>query len=99
MLRYPHFQNLYGLTDADLLEYSQFLQSVADIVALDPRYRAPFLRDSNDADVLQAAERGEADVLCTHDGDFFDSAVLAYCATRGIEVCTGSALLSRLARS
>lgn len=42
VLRYPHFQGLYGLTDADLLEYTQLLQSVADIVILDPRYRAPF---------------------------------------------------------
>jgi hypothetical protein len=48
---------------------------------------------------LQTAERGEADILCTQDGDFFDSAVLAYCATRGIEVCTESALLARLVGS
>jgi putative PIN family toxin of toxin-antitoxin system len=96
VLRYPHFQDLYGLTDVDLLEYTQLLQSVADIVILDPRYRAPFLRDPNDADVLQTAERGEADLLCTHDGDFYDPAVLSYCATRGIEVCTESTLLERL---
>jgi hypothetical protein len=35
---------------------------VADIVILEPQYRAPFLRDPNDADVLQTAERGEADI-------------------------------------
>ena len=96
VLRYPHFQDLYGLTDADLLPYAQWLQSVADIVILDPRYRAPFLRDPNDADVLQTAEHGEADVLCTHDSDFYDPAVVSYCATRGIEVCTETALLERL---
>jgi putative PIN family toxin of toxin-antitoxin system len=88
VLRYPHFQNLYGLTDADLLEYAQFLQNVSDIVVLDPHYRAPFMRDPNDTDVLQTAERGEADILCTHDGDFYDEAVSSFCATRGIEVCT-----------
>ncbi len=71
-------------------------QSVADIVILDPRYRAPFLRDPNDADVLQTVERGEADILCTHDSDFYDPTVLSYCATRGIEVCTESAPLDRL---
>jgi len=97
VLRYPDFQNLYGLTEADLLEYAQFLQSVSDVVILDPQHRAPFLRDPNDADVLQTAERGEADVLCTHDQDFYeDAAVLSFCATRGIEVCTEKALMARL---
>lgn len=99
VLRYPRFQSLYGLTDVDLLEYAQFLQKVADIVILDPQYRAPFLRDANDVDVLQTAERGEADVLCTHDGDFYDDAVLSFCATRGIEVCTEDTLLARLPQS
>jgi putative PIN family toxin of toxin-antitoxin system len=97
VLRYPHFQNLYGLSEADLLEYAQFLQEVSDIVILDPQYRAPFMRDPNDTDVLQTAECGEADILCTHDGDFYDEAVLSFCATRGIEVCTEKTLVVRLA--
>ena len=99
VLRYPHFQNLYGLTEADLLEYAQFLQSVADLVILDPRYRAPFLRDANDVDVLQTAERGEADILCTYDKDFYDDAVFSFCKSRGIDVCKEAALLARLVRS
>jgi hypothetical protein len=44
VLRYPRFQDLYGLTDADLFDYQQFLQDAADIVILDPRYRVPLLR-------------------------------------------------------
>jgi putative PIN family toxin of toxin-antitoxin system len=100
VLRYPSFQGLYGLTEADLLDYVQFLQSVSDIVILDPHYRGPFLRDPNDTDVLQTAERGEADILCTHDKDFYeDAAVLSFCATRGIEVCTEKTLLAKLAGS
>ena len=99
VLRYPEFQNLYGLTDGDLLEYAQFLQSVSDIVILDSYYRSPFLRDPNDTDVLQTAERGEADVLCTHDKDFYeDAAVLVFCAIRGIELCTERTLMTRLKR-
>jgi predicted nucleic acid-binding protein len=47
VLRYPHFQELYGLTDADLLEYVQFLQDASDIVILDAQYRAPFMSDPN----------------------------------------------------
>lgn len=98
VLRYPVFQDLYGLTDTDLLEYVQFLQSVSDLVILDPHHRAPFLRDPNDVDVLQTAERGEADILCTHDRDFYeDAAVLSLCTTRGIEVCTEKVLMARLA--
>lgn len=96
VLRYPHFQNLYGLSDSDLLDYAQFLQTVADIVILDPQYRAPFLRDPNDTDVLQTAERGEADILCTNDGDFFDEAVLSFCAARGIAVCTEKTLIEKI---
>jgi putative PIN family toxin of toxin-antitoxin system len=100
VLRYPEFQDFYGLTESDLLEYTQFLQSVSDVVILDPQYRAPFLRDPNDADVVQTAERGEADILCTHDKDFYeDAAVLSFCATRGIEVCTEKTLIAKLAGS
>jgi putative PIN family toxin of toxin-antitoxin system len=99
VLRYPHFQNLYGLADADLLEYAQFLQTVSDLVILDAQYHAPFLRDPNDADVFQTAERREADILCTNDHDFFDPAVLSFCATRGIEVCTEGELMRRLTGS
>jgi putative PIN family toxin of toxin-antitoxin system len=95
VLRYPRFQALYGLTESDLLDYTQFLQSVSHAVILDPQYRAP-LRDSNDLIVLQTAERGEADILCTHDGDFYDPTILSYCAARGIEVCDEMTLLLRL---
>jgi putative PIN family toxin of toxin-antitoxin system len=95
VLRYPRFRTLYGLTDADLLSYTQFLQSIAHLVVLDPQYRAP-LRDPNDLMVLQTAELGEADILCTDDGDFYDPTILSYCAARGIEVCDELTLLQRL---
>ncbi len=96
VLRYPRFQDLYGLTEADLLDYTQFLQSVSHVVILDPQYRAP-MRDPNDLFVLQTAERGEADILCTQDGDFYDPTTLSYCTARGIEVCDELTLLLRLA--
>ena len=97
VLRYPHFQDLYGLTEAELLEYAQYLQTVADIVILDARYGAPVLRDPGDMHVLQTAERGGADILCTSDGDFCnDEAVISYCLSRGIEICSEASLLARL---
>ena len=100
VLRYPHFRNLYGLTEADLLEYAQYLQSIADLVILDPQYLVPVLRDPTDMHVLQTAERGEADVLCTSDGDFCnDERVISYRLSRGIEICSEASLLSRLVRT
>jgi len=96
VLRYPDCQRLYGLSESDLLEYSQLLQSVSDLVILDPRYRAP-LRDPGDLVVLQTADRGMADALCTSDGDFRDPAVVAFCLARGIEICDEISLLTRLA--
>jgi hypothetical protein len=80
-----------------LVEYTQFLQSISTLVTLDSRYRAP-VRDSA-ASVLQTAEVGEADILCTSDEDFFDSTALAYCLSRGIEVCTEASLVVKLGGS
>ena len=88
---------MYGLTDADLLDYTQFLQSISHLVTLDPQYRAP-LRDPSDLIVLQTAERDEADILCTDDGAFYDPIILSYCAARGIEVCNEQTLLESLIR-
>ena len=95
VLRDPRFRSLYRLSESDLLEYSQFLQSVSDLVILDPRHGAP-LRDPNDLGVLQTADKGEAEVLCTSDGDFYDPAVVAFCASRGIAVCDEISLLVQL---
>jgi putative PIN family toxin of toxin-antitoxin system len=95
VLRYPRFQEMFGLTDADLLEYVQFLQSIAVLVPLELRYNAP-LRDPQDLMVMQTAERGEADILCTQDDDFHTQTMATYCAARGIEVCDESALIERL---
>ena len=62
---------------------------------LDPNYHAP-LRDPTDLVVMQTAERGDADILCTHDSDFYEREILSYCAARGIEVCGEAALIERL---
>jgi putative PIN family toxin of toxin-antitoxin system len=95
VLRYSKFQTLYGLTESDLLEYTQFLQDVADMVILDSRYLAP-LRDASDIAILQTADRGGADILCTSDRDFYDSNVISFCGAKGIGVCDEVSLLARL---
>ncbi len=95
VLRDPKLRSKYGLTDTELLVYAQVLQSAADLVILDVRYAAP-LRDPADWAVLQTADRGEADVLCTYDAGFYDTAVLLFCSERGIDVCDELSLVSRL---
>lgn len=95
VLRYPRLQKRFGLTDEELYDYGQFLRETSELVLLSQPYVAP-LRDPDDLHVLQTAERGLADVLCTSDKDFYDPTVLAYCASRGIEVCSEELLLARL---
>ena len=96
VLRYPRLQKRFALTDEELYDYAQFLRQVSQTVILSQPYHAP-LRDADDLDVLQTAERGADDVLCTNDKDFHDDpAVLGYCAARGIEVCNENDLLMRL---
>ena len=96
VLRYPRLQKRFALTDEELYDYAQFLRQVSQTVILSQPYHAP-LRDADDLHVLQTAEHGAADVLCTNDKDFHDDpAVLGYCAARGIEVCYENDLLTRL---
>jgi putative PIN family toxin of toxin-antitoxin system len=95
VLRYPRLQKRFAMTDEELYDYAQFLRQVSQTVILSQPYHAP-LRDPNDLDILQTAERGVADVLCTNDKDFHDSTMLGYCAARGIEVCDEDTLLARL---
>ena len=45
VLRYPEMRELYGLTEAQLLEYTLLLQVTADLVTLDPLFTAQILRD------------------------------------------------------
>jgi putative PIN family toxin of toxin-antitoxin system len=95
VLRYPRLQKRFALSDEELYDYSQFLRQVSQTVILSQPFLAP-LRDPDDLHVLETAERGAAEVLCTNDADFHDPAMLAYCAARGIEVCNENTLLARL---
>ena len=95
VLRYPRLQKLYALTEDELYDYAQFLQRVCQTVVLDHPYHAP-VRDPNDLDVMQTAERGDADILGSNDGDFHETGIRAYCGARGIEVCDDKSLLARL---
>jgi putative PIN family toxin of toxin-antitoxin system len=95
VLRYPRFQNIYGLSEQALFDYKQYLETVGECVGLDIPYSAP-LRDPSDLMVLQTADVGRADLLVTADPDFYDAAVLRYCEARHIDVCDERMALARL---
>jgi len=95
VLRYPRLQERFALTDKELYDYAQFLRQVSETVILTQPFLAP-LRDPGDLHVLQTAERGGVDVLCTNDGDFHEPGLVQYCAARGIAVCNENTLLARL---
>jgi predicted nuclease of predicted toxin-antitoxin system len=71
---------------------------VAEIVVIGHPYNAP-LRDANDLDVMQTAERGEADLICSNDRDFHEAGIIAYCAARGVGVRDENSLLTWLTGS
>ncbi len=95
VLRYPRLQKLYALTEEQLYDYTRFLQDVSETVIIDAVCNAP-LRDPNDLHVMQTAERGDADVLCSNDRDFHEPGILAWCAVRGIHVSNEKSLLALL---
>ena len=95
VLRYPRLQKRFALTDEELYTFAEFLRQASETVVLGQPYLAP-LRDPDDLHVLQTAERGAADVLCSNDEDFQDPAVLQYCANRDILICKEDSLLAQL---
>jgi predicted nucleic acid-binding protein len=96
VLRYPPLPKLHALAEKELYDSAQFLHEVCQTVIVEQPYHAP-LRDPNDLDVMQTAERREADVLCSNDRDFHEAGIITFCAARGIAVCSEAALLAKLA--
>ena len=85
VLRYPHLQAKYKLTEADIYDYIQFLRHVAELVVLDISLTAP-IRDAADIAVVQTAIAGDADLICTIDADFYDDAITLFLSQVGIKV-------------
>ena len=98
VLRYPRLQKLHTLTEGEIYDDAQFLQDASQIVVLQYPYHAP-LQDPNDLDVMQTAERGEADLICSNDADFHDAAIVEFCGARGIDVCREATLLAPLSQA
>jgi putative PIN family toxin of toxin-antitoxin system len=95
VLRYPRMQNLYKLTEKDILEHVELLRARADLV--DPVVHVPVvLADPNDDPVIYTAVVGRADVICAMDRDFYAPEVVSFCGERGIQVMNDVELLQKL---
>lgn len=95
VLRYPRLRDFYGLTENLVYDYIGFLRSSAEVVQLSPLVSAP-VRDVNDLIVMQTAIIGDADILCSADGDFFGPPASEYLKEAGIGVLNDIELMRRL---
>jgi putative PIN family toxin of toxin-antitoxin system len=95
VLRYPRIQALYRMSDAEIREYLNLLESIGDLVEV--AEGAPVvLRDPNDDPIIYTALAGRADILCTVDNHFYDPNVLSFCSRHGIRLMSDLELLALL---
>lgn len=95
VLRYPRLVAVHGESEEAIYNFTGWLRDAAEVIVLNPLTTAP-IRDRNDIFVLQTALRGEADVLCTGDQDFFEPPASIFLASIGIAVLTDAQLMRRL---
>src|ERR1035438_6648781 len=82
VLKYPRIQSVYRLTDADIQQHIEYLQSLGEIVV--PAEGPPIiLKCSDDDPVVYTALAGAADVICTVDRHFYEPNVLQFCSRYG----------------
>jgi putative PIN family toxin of toxin-antitoxin system len=92
VLKYPRMQSLYKLTDAEVRQHIEYLESLGEVVA--PAEGPPIILKCPDDDpVIYTALAGEADVICTGDRHFYEPNVLEFCSRYGIRVIDDVALL------
>jgi len=98
VLRYPHLQDRYGLTETDIYDYIQFLRRAAELIVPDMSLAVP-IRDVADTAVVQTAIAGEADLICTIDTDFYDATLNRFLSQAGIQVLDDVAVMQMLRAS
>jgi putative PIN family toxin of toxin-antitoxin system len=92
VLKYPRIQSVYQLTDADIQEHIEYLESLGEIVA--PAEGPPIvLKCPDDDPVVYTALAGAADVICTVDRHFYEPNVLQFCSRYGIRIMDDVELL------
>jgi putative PIN family toxin of toxin-antitoxin system len=95
VLKYPRIQSVYRLTDADIQQHIEYLQSLGEIVV--PAEGPPIILKCPDDDpVVYTALAGAADVICTVDRHFYEPNVLQFCSRYGIRIMDDVELLRTL---
>jgi predicted nucleic acid-binding protein len=88
-------QSVYRLTDADIQQHIEYLQSLGEIVV--PAEGPPIILKCPDDDpVVYTALAGAADVICTVDRHFYEPNVLQFCSRYGIRIMDDVELLRTL---
>ncbi|MGB6690417.1 MAG: putative toxin-antitoxin system toxin component, PIN family [Terracidiphilus sp.] len=95
VLRYPRMLQIHEQSEEEVYGFVESLRGAAIVIPLDVAGLSP-IRDSNDVFVVQTATRGDADVLCTRDRDFFSPPASTFLANCGIAVMTDIQLIQRL---
>jgi putative PIN family toxin of toxin-antitoxin system len=98
VLRYPRLQARYGLAEADIYEYIQFLRKAGEFVVPDTSLSVP-IRDAADIAVVQTAIAGEAELICTVDADFHEASITRFLSQVGIKVLDDITLMQVLRAS
>ncbi|MEI9814732.1 MAG: putative toxin-antitoxin system toxin component, PIN family [Acidobacteriota bacterium] len=95
VLRYPHVQSRWPLTDDAIKTHLSLLEAASFLVEM-PAEIPAIVTDPDDDPILQTAIVGRADVLCSRDEAFTASRVLDVCHTHGIRVMDDVGLMHEL---
>ena len=98
VLSYPRIQAMYHLSDGEIGEHLQYIESLSDVVV--PMEGPPVvLKDPNDDPIVYTALAGQADVLCTGDKHFYEPNVLSFCSRYRIRLMGEVELLRAIRQS
>lgn len=95
VLKYPHVQRRWPLTEEAIGNYISALKDAAFVVEL-PGSSPAVVSDPDDDPILQTAVLGQADVLCTRDRAFEHELVREVCRVHAIRIVGDVALIEEL---
>ncbi len=97
VLQYERIHRMHQLNKERTDRHVRDLESAAVVVPLPATFfEGPVRADRDDNPIITTAIVGQADVICTRDKHFSDSAVQSYCTDRGIQIMTDVELLEVL---
>lgn len=98
VLARPRLRSRWPITDQAVLEFCDSLAGAGELIHLKRPY-PEIASDPADNVILQVAQEGQADVLCTRDKHFDEPAVTEFARSNGFSICDDIELLRRLEAS